>query len=222
MRNIIALTGVLVLVLTPTAHAEQRHLVSSGLWSSYSDITSDNRGLCGIVTVGVDGRRIAIEQVARQSSLTVSLSKDGWAIPNNTGIDLRFQFDLNDQIPARATGAGSNVTVGLNFDQSVPFMRALRLGRQIRVFFPNGNERVWTGGLAGSSRAIDSFNDCRANLMPSQPTQPFSPPAGPVQALVPTQPFNGGAAPPLPDAHSPALEPTDNSNGLPPLPLAPR
>lgn len=214
------LTGMMV-----AASADPRPLGSSGLWSAYADTTVDNRALCGMVTVGGDGRRIAIEQAAGQSGLTLALNKNGWVIPANTDIDLRFQFDLNQQIPARATGAGSAVTVGLTFDQSIPFMRALRSDRQIRVFFPNGNEPVWTGGLAGSSRSIDAFNDCRASLGPSQPTQPFSSPVGSSPAPVtsaPTQPFNGGAVPPLPDTHSPALEPTNNSTGLPPLPLAPR
>lgn len=221
----LALSAVTLATLMAPAFADPRPLASSGLWSAYADTTADNRALCGIVTVGGDGRRIAIEQVAGQSGLTLSLSKNGWSIPGNTGIDLRFQFDLDDQIPARATGAGQAVTVGLTFDQSIPFMRALRSDRQIRVFFPNGNEPAWTGGLAGSSRSIDAFNDCRARLGPSQPTQPFSPQPGSVPAPVtsaPTQPFSGTAPPALPDAPSPALAPTGNPTDLPPLSPATR
>lgn len=232
MRNSIAraarllvLPAAALLAMMAPASADPRTLATSGLWSAYADTMADNRAVCGIVTVGGDGRRIAIEQADGQSGLTLSLNKDRWAIPGNTGIDLRFQFDLNDQIPARATGAGRTVTVGLTFDQSIPFMRALRSDRQIRVFFPNGNEPAWTGGLGGSSRAIDAFNDCRARLGPSTPTQPFSPPLGAVPApmpSVPTQPFSGNAAPVLPDASSPALAPTGSPTDLPPLPLAPR
>lgn len=209
-------------VTAQPARAE-RVLVTAGLWTAFSDTSSDNRALCGITTVGADGRRITVRQFSGQGGVSVQLVKNSWVIPNDTSVDLRLQFDLNEQVPARAVGGGQQLTFGLNFDQSVPFMRSLRAGSQMRVFFLTGNEPVWTGGLSGSGRAIDAFNDCRSSLAPMQPTQPFAAgpaaaPAAPPPPAAPTQPFASG-----PEPVSPALAPTGPQQGadLPPIPLAP-
>lgn len=217
------------------AHAETTTLARSGLWSAYGGTTADNRAVCGVTTVGGDGRRINVEQFAGDTGLLLSLQKSSWAIPQGTQVDLRIQFDLDAQVPSRAIGAGTQVDVRMGFEQSVPFMRALRQDRQIRVFFLGGNEPVWTGGLAGSSRAIDAFNQCRARLSAGTPSQPFVQQEAPNPATmatspqpppaVLTQPFG---APPLPGtAQQPVMQspqapvPAFDPTALPPIPQAP-
>ena len=81
-------------------------------------------------------------------------------------------------------------------DQSAAFMRALRNGSVMQIIFPDGSEPMWTGGLSGSGRAINAFNDCRMQLEPGLPTQPYSTGPAPSYAPGPTQPFGGPA--PLP------------------------
>lgn len=194
------------------AHAETRTLSSSGLWSTYGGSDDQQRRVCGVVTVGADGRRIDIAQYAIDGGIDLSLQKENWAIPGNTEIPLQVQFDRDSAVPSRGVGDGRRVVAHLSFEQSVPFMRALRNGIQIRIYFPGGNEPVWTGGLSGSGRAIDAFNECRASLVSSNPTQPFSntpqPATAPIQSA-PTQPFSA----------QPAQQPAPSfQNGLPPLP----
>lgn len=191
-------------------HAETRTLASSGLWSTYGGTDAAGHNVCGVVTVGGDGRRIDISQSVSDGGIELALQKNSWAIPPNTNVDMQVQFDRNASTATQGVGDGRRVTARMNFDQSVPFMRSLRNGIQIRIFFPNGNEAVWTGGLAGSGRAIDAFNECRASLVASSPTQPFSGSNAPAPSG-PTQPF---AAPP---AQSPGGISGPN-NGLPPLP----
>lgn len=212
------LATLIVAASAATAHAETRTLSSSGLWSTYGGSDDQQRRVCGVVTVGADGRRIDIAQYAVDGGIDLSLNKNSWAIPGNTEISLQVQFDRDNAVPSRGVGEGQRVVAHLSFEQSVPFMRALRNGIQIRIYFPGGNEPVWTGGLSGSGRAIDAFNDCRTSLVASNPTQPFSnapprPPAPPVQSA-PTQPFSAppAFAPPTPQP-APSFQ-----NGLPPLP----
>jgi hypothetical protein len=175
------------------ALGETRIIQSSGLWNAYGGTDDDGRAVCGISTSGADGRRIAVQQSAGETDLDLVLEKPSWAIPDNTPIDLAIQFDNAQAFPDHATGAGNRVTLRLPFDRSIPFMRSLRGRSQVRVYFPSGNEVAWTGGLGGSSAAIDAFNDCRAALAPAGPSQgpsqPYAAPASPTSPTSPTQPF---------------------------------
>ena len=170
---------------------QTQELYRSGLWSAYRG--ADERGpFCGVATGGADGgRRVAVQQSASESGLSVLLSKAGWAIPDNTPIAVQFRFDERAEPTGQATGRGQTIALPLNFDQSVSFMRALRNGRVLQVIFPDGSETMWTGGLSGSGNAINAFNSCRASLAPAEPTQPFrsQPSQPPAQPTQPTQPY---------------------------------
>ncbi len=181
--------------------AQPTEILRSGLWSAYSG-GDDQRRLCGIATAGGEGRRIAVQQYAGEDGLEIQISKDSWAIPENTPVDLQFQFDGRGATAERATGMGRTLIVRLPMERSVLFMRALRNGRTLRLLFPSGNEPAWNGGLAGTSNVINAFNQCRASLtppQPAQPTQPFQPgaPAAPADAP-PTQPFSAPVPAPTP------------------------
>jgi hypothetical protein len=191
------------------ARAELRTIANAGLWSTYGGTDDQQRRVCGVVTVGGDGRRIDVAQYSADGGIDLSLQKDSWSIPANTGIDMQLQFDRDGAVPQHGIGDGRRVVAHMDFAQTVPFMRALRNGVQIRVFFPNGNEPVWTGGLSGSGRAIDAFNDCRASLSAGAPTQPYA--ASPALQ----QPLSSPAEPTQPFA-APASAP--QRTGLPPLP----
>ncbi len=209
-RQLIAAALVAACVAGP-AWAEPQVIVHAGLWDAYSDKTASDIPLCGIATTGADGRRIAIEQTRGEKGLKLVLSKASWAIPNGSAVDVNIRFDSAPATPNHATGAGNALTVVIGFDTSVPFMRAFRNGSQIQVYFPNGNEPVWTGGLGGSSKAVDGFNQCRSSLPPSEPTQPLTPASTPA-STGPTQPFS-------PPATAPAPGPV-NTFTLPPVPQA--
>ncbi len=218
-RRILALAGLTVMVAylaTPAMATARRGLATSGPWSAYSGTGPDNQPLCGITNVGAEGRRIAIQQSAGETGLAVYLEKDGWVIPKGTQVDVRVQFDQNPPIAAQATGAGPRIALGMTFEQSVPFMRQFRAGRQIRIFFPSGNELPWTGGLNGTGRVIDAFNTCRVDLIQTVPTQPFKP--GAAEDSAPTQPF--GTPRESPPGRAPTAPFTPPSLGTP-IPLAP-
>ena len=183
----------------PGARAETTEIYRSGLWSAYSGTTADQRRVCGIATAGADGRRVAIQQFASTPGLELELSKDSWTIPDNTPVTVQLRFDYRDQVQGQMTGSGRAMAMQMPYEQSLAFIRALRDGRVLQVFFPDGNEVVWTGGLAGSARAIDALNTCAAALEPSAPTQPFQPnpmtPPAP-DSTAPTQPFRAPVVPP--------------------------
>ena len=189
------------------ASAEIRTLASAGLWSAFGGAAEDQRPICGITTGGAEGRRITIAQFAGETGLVITLDKDSWAIPDGAPIDVAIQFDAAPATALNGQGAGRRVTMTMAFEPSVDLMRALRRGRQMRVHFPSGNETVWTGGLAGSSAAIDAFNTCRSGFFAAtgRPTQPFTPAAAP-PATQPTQPY------------APATPQPATSQPLPPIP----
>jgi hypothetical protein len=218
-RRILALAGLIVIAATsaaPAMETSRRGLATSGPWSAYSGTGPDSQPLCGITTVGAEGRRIAIQQTAGETGLALYLEKDSWVIPKGAEVEVRVQFDQNPPIAVQATGAGPRLAVGMTFEQSVPFMRQFRAGRQIRIFFPSGNELPWSGGLNGSGRIIDAFNTCRVDLVQTVPTQPFKP--GAPEDSAPTQPFGGTQD--NPPGGTPATPSTRPSVGTP-TPLAP-
>ncbi len=186
-------------VAAPAASAQTTEIYRSGLWSAYSGTSEDERRVCGIATTGADGRRVAIQQFSGMPGLQVELRKDSWMIPDNTEVTVQFKFDYRDQMQGQMTGSGRAMAMQMSYEQALAFIRALRDGQVLQVFFPDGNEVVWTGGLAGSGRAIAALNTCAATLEPSVPTQPFQaqpapqPPAG---SATPTQPFPAPAAAP--------------------------
>ena len=181
--RILAAVAVLsaALAATPPASAEMRSLATSGHWTAYGGTGDDNRALCGLRTDGAEARRIAIQQYAGGTGLELWLTKDSWAIPANTQVDIQFQFDAAPPIPMQAAGMDHTLVVGLTLEQSIPFMRGVRAGRQIRVLFQSGTELPWVGGLNGSARIINAFNACRGGLAPAVASQPFVVPPPSVQ-----------------------------------------
>jgi hypothetical protein len=197
---------VCVAVFSGSAMAGETHsLGGAGLWSAYGGTTDDGRSLCGITTLGQTGKRISIQQTTGQTGIDVVLRKDSWTIPPNTPLDIAVQFDSGGSFSGRAIGDGPQLVLTMSFAQSMPFMRGVRDGSVIEVTFPNGNEPIWAGGLAGSSRSIDLFNRCRASMGPSTPTQPYA--TSPAPDANVTQPY--------------AAPPSATPSGLPPLPPAP-
>lgn len=198
---------VCVLVAWPLAAGAQgapQILATAGLWNAFAANGADQRPVCGISTTGADGRRIVVQQASGETGVQVMLEKPSWAIPDQTAVDVSFQFDNGGASAERATGNATQLTVDLPFDRSVAFMRSLRGGSQIRVYFPSGNEAVWTGGLRGTSAMIDAFNDCRsrfATTPASGPTQPFASPA-------PANPAPTSPAPTTPAPASPSPAPS--------------
>ncbi len=193
----------------PGAMAQPTEIYRGGLWSAYSGSGDDQRPLCGIATTGGEGRRVAVQQYGGETGLELQLSKDSWAIPDNTTVELQFQFDGREPTTEQAVGAGHTLIVRLPMERSVLFMRALRHARVMRVLFPTGNEQPWTGGLSGSANAITAFNNCRASLAPQEPTQPFRPAAPPAPSnSAPTQPFIAPTPTPTP---TPAPAPPQRS-----------
>lgn len=203
-RKLAAILAAGIAASTPALAQEQtREIAAAGLWASYSGTSEDSHALCSLATTGAEGRRITVLQYAGQTGIDLRLEKDSWIIPGSTPIDLAVQFDSEPPIQARATGSGKTLSVRMDFPQSVPFMRALRRDTQIRITFPSGSELPWTGGLSGSSRAIDAFNQCRDHLGPAVPVAPTQPYLAPPATA--TEPFSPGITTP---------------NGLPPLPGA--
>jgi len=187
------------LAITTPARAELRTLFESGLWSTYGGTDETQRNVCGIATAGADGRRIAIQQYAGETDLELVLEKPTWVIPENTPIDVMVQIDGYSWRPDRSVGTGNRVRTRIPFGTSIEFMRAIRAGQVVRVTFHSGTEPAWTGGLRGSSAAMNVLNECRAAFPPPAPTQPF-PQGSPSPGGQPTQPFSPGTTLPPPRA----------------------
>ena len=166
------------LAVSLPASADVRVLATAGLWTAYGGTSGDNKAVCGLSTDGAETRRIAIQQNAGVNGLELRLTKDSWSIPANTQVELQVQFDRYPLVAMQAAGLDHALVATMTFEQSLPFMRGVRAGRQIQVYFPSGNEPPWTGGLVGSARALNAFNACRSGLGPAAVTQPFRP-AGP-------------------------------------------
>ncbi len=187
------------LALPALARAEIRPLYTSGLWSAYGGSAENQRAVCGMSTAGAEGRRIAIQQFTGENDLDIVLEKTSWSIPDNTPVEVVVQVDGYSVRLERVVGTGTRVYARMPFDASMPFMRAVRIGQQIRVFFPNGTESVWTGGLRGSSAVINAFNECRAAFAPATPTQPYA--SDPARLpTAPTQPFAPQPPPATPNS----------------------
>eukprot|EP01037_Dinobryon_pediforme_P005433 gene5433-5488_t len=114
----------------PSARAEIRTIANAGLWSTYGGTDDQQRRVCGVATVGGDGRRIDVAQYSADGGIDLSLQKESWSIPPNTGIDMQVQFDRDGAVPQHGVGEGHRVVAHMDFAQSVPFMRALRNGRE--------------------------------------------------------------------------------------------
>lgn len=199
-----ALACCLALAVAP-AHAEMTRTFSSGQWSAFSGTMADNHPVCAMSTTGAEGRRIAIQQNAGETGLHMLLDKATWNIPEGTAIDVAVQIDRNATMGLHGTGKGNEVNIDLPFEQAVPLMRELRQGTRIRLFFPGGNEPMWTGGLSGTAAVMNAFNDCRAGLVAAHatPTQPYATaPAAPTQPYAPSAPA-APANPPAPGAPAP-------------------
>ncbi len=202
------------LIASP-ARAEMHQTYASGQWNAFTGTNAENHPVCGIATSGAEGRRIAIEQKAGETGLQLMLDKATWNIPDDTSVDLTVQIDRNAAIPFSGKGSHNQITVDIPFEQSIPMMRQLRAGTVLRVFFPSGNEAMWTGGLTGTGNVINAFNDCRGSLMPASapgaPTQPYTAPAGqaapPAAPPAATQPFKPAPA----EAPAPAPVPAPHS-----------
>jgi len=212
LRRLAAGTVVVLAGAWPlAAGAQPQTLASAGLWTAFAATGPDQRPICGLSTTGADGRAIVVQQVSGETGLEVILDKSSWAIPDQTAVDVAFQFDNGGIAAERATGSGTRLIVDLAFDRSVAFMRSLRYGSQIQVHFPSGNEGIWTGGLRGSSAMVDAFNDCRqrfATAPVTGPTQPFAPQQQPVSppaaSPAPTSPAPTSPIPTSPAPTNPA------------------
>ncbi len=175
------------------AHARVKQIFASGQWSAYGGTTVGNTQVCGIEAAGPGGGRVMIQQETGQTGLNLILQKGSWSIPGNTAIDLAFLFDGQSRFPAHATGAGDVVTVAMAFQQTVPFMRAVRQDGQMVISFLNGNEPPWPISLLGSGAVLNAFDDCRAGLASSTPTQPFTPAPPPASPATPASTPPAGA-----------------------------
>lgn len=129
MRRHLSLALLILAALPLRAWADSLHEIAhAGLWSTTTGLGDDGVALCAVTTTGADGRRIAVEQRQGQAGVTLRLSKPSWSIPPGTPIALHVIFDHTGSTPQSGLGAGTDVRVDLPFDQSVPFMRALRYG----------------------------------------------------------------------------------------------
>jgi hypothetical protein len=204
-------TSLLLAAAAPPARAQVKQILASGQWSAYGGPATGDRHVCGIQTAGPSGSRLMIEQQTGQTGLDLMLQKGSWSIPANTAIDLSFLFDGRVRFPGHATGAGDVVTVAMTFQQTVPFMRAVRQDTRLQVSFLSGNEPPWSLSLVGSGAVLNAFDECRAALISTTPTQPFTPPApnaapapAPGPAAKPSAPPTQPATPATPQAATPA------------------
>ncbi len=196
-RRIVLLALALSCATAAEAVAQVRTIESRGLWTAFEGTGPDQVALCGIATAGGD-RQISISQSAGETGLIIAFDKNNWEIPDGTAIPVSIQIDGRAQPGLNGRGSGQKVSAELQFALTIGLMRALRQGSQIRIDFPSGNEPYWSGGLSGTSAAIDAFNACRGRFAAAT-TQPLAPPpAAPSPTAAPaSQPFVSPPPPPL-------------------------
>ena len=199
-------------MLASAAGAETYHTGVFGYWTSFAGVATDGKPVCGMSTSWeIRGQTVGefLIKYFGQDEVVVHVGRVGWDVPYGQPVRVQIQID---QAPAfkvvshgigEREGSGSGLleftirhddvwaVTGKNaFDE---FVSLLSAGRQITVSFPDGSEPSWTGQLAGSRAALQSFMACgttidAANRATPRTTQPFSGRGAPEPAT--TQPFH--------------------------------
>jgi hypothetical protein len=207
------------------ALAQVQTYYHAGVWDAFSGRNEKGAAVCGVGNTNPnDHRRIAIRRDIASGVTTVSVSKPGWSIPDNTRVPVVMQIGLNMPWTEQGTGHGQTIDWPLDPGIAQPFDRQFRSASSMTLTFPNGNEPPWTVLLAGSSAISDAFGRCVSDLTrqvqaeqaagnvnppPSGAapgsTQPFAPAAGSPAAATPspTQPVAAPPASTQPDTTQP-------------------
>ena len=197
MRSIMMGLAAIILtsVVAPAAAQSQiQTYYHAGMWDAFSGRNGKSGAVCGISnTDPSDNRRLAIRFDIGGTDTQFSVSKPGWAIPNNTRITVVMQVGLNPPWTEQGTGHGTTIDWSMNGEAVPAFYRQFRAASSMTLTFPDGNEPPWTELLAGSSAIADTLDRCVRDLTRQvQAAGGAAPPAN--AAPGPTQPFAPASA----------------------------
>jgi hypothetical protein len=173
---------------------------TSGVWTTYSDVTKKGETVIGMYTVGANNSAFYIKYFAGENRLYVQIFKDGWQFPEG-GVDVSFRITFdNSSEPYSATGrarmdsgkAGQTFALVESFiaDPTLAgnFVSDMMKADKMTVTFEQGDEMPWVADMQGSREAGTAFTDALKSLCAKtsncgKATQPYS-------TTKPTQPYN--------------------------------
>lgn len=183
---------VMILMAQTGAWGQTRTIANAGGWTAFGGFSNDQTPVCGIDTVGSEGRHFLISYFDGNSHITVRAIKRSWNIPSGTAVNVAIIIDNFPAWTARATGERDYIRFTIGLESVTRFEREFRAGTTMRLIFPDGTEGAWNFSLIGTNAIMNAFSNC-LGMMPGRasPTQPHSGSAAraPAPAL-PTQPFS--------------------------------
>lgn len=173
MRSSLAL--LLAAVLSAgSAQAQTRIIAQNNGWTAY-DGTADGRPVCGLETRDPQsGRHLLMQHVGGQEGPVIRLSRPSWNLPVPSTRMVRIVIDNRQVFTANGTASGNGQELAWRLDLE-RFESAFRLGRVVRVEFPNGPDTPWHLSLTGTNAVMSAFLGC-LRMMVIQPGE--APPPG--------------------------------------------
>jgi hypothetical protein len=189
---VVGAVALLSVALPDVATAETFVTSRVGAWQAFGG--TDNAGVpvCGVVnSYGIEGRSLVIKTWSNTDYFAVQIFKDGWRIPPNQTVRVQLQFD--QFVPWEAKGIaippnGTQIRILRNVAEQ--FFREFSVANTVTVYFPDGSEPYWQGGLRGSAAMTVALLDCAVKLTAGGATQPYGNNSQPYSTPSPvTQPY---------------------------------
>jgi hypothetical protein len=211
--NRITLALITIALAAPAAAlAQVQTYYHAGVWDAFSGRNDKGGAVCGVGNTNpTDNRRVTIRFDIGAADTMFSVSKPGWAIPDNTKITVVMQVGLNPPWTEQATGHGTTIEWPMDQTTIQPFYQQFRGSSSMTLTFPDGNEPPWTILLAGSSAISDTFDRCVQDL--TRQVQALATAAPPAQTPPNPTPPSQITDPPLERPLSPCANPPTTPRG---------
>ena len=170
---------------TPTPKSNYVELKNAGIWTTYTDISSNGVKIIGMYTTNGTN---TIYIKFNSSQMFVHLFKKGWNFPTNAEVPFTVKFDNNPDFIAPGRGRMDNAGsafVETSFQdvyQANNFISEFMHADKMTITFKQGNERPWVvDTMKGSREAATAFMDAVKATCPDcmKPTQPYDTPSQP-------------------------------------------
>lgn len=142
-------------------------------WTFDQGRTSKNTPVCSLLTAassGATAKNMVIKQLAGHDSLSVTLYKDSWNIPQGKSIPIFIDFMDDQPLAIDAYGDGKIVDIALPPEATSVFLGLLADSKTFRIGFKSGSEQPWAASLKGIKPPLKKFVDC---ALKQENTQPF-------------------------------------------------
>jgi hypothetical protein len=191
LKILLTAVAIVTAIITPAA-ADMYVTGQWGVWQSQAGTNYKGQPQCVAGLLGTD-RNFSV--IFSPTGIFLRVWKSTWQIPAGQPIKVIMQVD--QATPMSFDGIGRPYYPGSLVDIYIPLnavwaatgksmleevANLLSHGVRLKIYFPNGTEGGWEGGLSGATAALGSLVNC-IYAMPS-PTQPYS-----MARPAPTQPY---------------------------------